>query len=155
MKRPGGEEGVGKKTYREARAVGDKTRILSSSSSSTLQMSFLFPAEASRPEYVPLPPDDDDLLGVLQNKVGGFIEELAHKDGYKAEWTAYVNEEGLLKRLPANPVASRVLRALGFIVRDTIVGPVVLLGKDEGPLTEEQRRKVEAESVKIVGSLRS
>jgi hypothetical protein len=77
-------------------------------------------------------------LESLQGLVGGDIEAIGGTD-----WTAYLNEEGKLAGLPANPRAGRLADALGwtFLPGDFLVGPVVFCGGvdsngDETPVTE-------------------
>ena len=76
-------------------------------------------------------PQDTD-LSTLQNLVGGYIESVNIIGLPTAH--AYVNEEGLLKHLPVNPVASR-------LAGRTIVGPMIVLGNgpdgSEGDVPEE------------------
>ena len=69
-------------------------------------------------------------LETLQAMVGGYIEGVTPPHG---RWTAYVDEEGLLKGLPLNRRATVMARQLG--AGDVIlVGPAVFLGPadDEG-----------------------
>jgi hypothetical protein len=61
----------------------------------------------------------------LRDQLGGWIEAV-YGDGY----VAWVDEEGKLKRLPANPVAEAFMRSHGchLMAGDYIVGPVVFSG---------------------------
>lgn len=64
-------------------------------------------------------------LKALQEAVGGNIEAV----GRGAEWTAWADEDGKVKRRPFNP---RATHAMGFMsghsLNDPIVGTVVLTG---------------------------
>lgn len=85
-------------------------------------------------------------LDQLQTLVGGYIEALPHPKGHKAEFTAYANEEGMVRDLPSNFLAWGVLYELGF--RDPLTlgfyyGNIVLLGRGDKPLTEAQMHYVE------------
>lgn len=64
--------------------------------------------------------DADNLLWELQKEVGGLIEVVRLQA--PSSYILIVNEEGLLKRLPINPVASA---AAGKV----IVGVAVLVDK--------------------------
>lgn len=61
----------------------------------------------------------------LQRLVGGYIEGIAHP--HRPDVMGIINEEGKLKRLPVNKVATRLF---GPVLRedDVIVGPCVLIG---------------------------
>jgi len=97
-------------------------------------------------------PDDEDtrdgaLGDAIHDFVNGFIELLPHKKGSNAPWVAYANEEGALQELLPNPLAWGVLNHLGF---DHSVnnlgyyhGNVVLLGRDEAPLTPKDIKLVQ------------
>jgi hypothetical protein len=65
-------------------------------------------------------------LHTLQNAVGGYIEGVYLRDGR----CMYVNEEGLLKRLPLNLWASE-------LANQPIVGNAVLLTHEETKADEE------------------
>lgn len=69
--------------------------------------------------------EHDGSLRALQTLVGGYVEavDLRDTDGI----TAWCNEEGLLKGLPVNPTATRVLQQAGCGV-ELIVGDVVITG---------------------------
>jgi hypothetical protein len=70
-------------------------------------------------------------LSDMQAAVDGLIEPIRMHDFYGAGvCQGYVNEEGLLKQLPLNSVAS----ALSFMFGNapTIVGNMIVLGLDDG-----------------------
>lgn len=93
-------------------------------------------------EVKPIEPE----LETLQGIVGGYIEAVGPADG---RWTAYVDEEGLLKGLPLNRRATVMARQLG--AGDVLlVGPAVFLGPadDEGYDTD-----VTAEVLALVGEV--
>ena len=72
-------------------------------------------------------------LDFLQEAVGGYIEAVG-LSSYEA--TMYVNEEGLIRGLPMNPLASEIAGQL--LVGDVvIVGPTNEDGEDTG-LSDEQ-----------------
>lgn len=73
--------------------------------------------------------DADVSLEGLQAIVGGYIEAVGLKCPHPA--TAYINEEGKIEGLDANPVATRVAH---LMAGDFIAGPMIILGApdDEG-----------------------
>lgn len=60
-----------------------------------------------------------------QGLVGGWIQVIAEEN-----WTAYVNEEGKLHRLPINQAGNRILAEIGWqgIGFDVVVGTIVIVG---------------------------
>lgn len=65
--------------------------------------------------------DYDDLNAA----VGGWIEAIPLGDNA----SAYINEEGKLRRLPLNPVATAIAhRKHSIRLNDFIVGPMVIVG---------------------------
>lgn len=83
-----------------------------------------------------------DSLEILQNAVGGLIDlvRLEH------HLDAYVNDEGLLLRLPPNPVGTAMCELLadGY-VQPLLVGPIVFVGEyddETASLTGGQRRLI-------------
>lgn len=82
----------------------------------------------------PAPPDrqivelkevpQPELLGFLQNAVGGYIEHVTLSPGVAG---MYVNEEGLLQHLPINFVGTSLYLAAGY-ADVPIVGTLVLVG---------------------------
>jgi hypothetical protein len=62
----------------------------------------------------------DWTLGELQGLVGGMIEVIYRLPAAKPGMIAVVNEEGLLRGLPFNPVASEMASR-------SLTGPVVLI----------------------------
>jgi hypothetical protein len=65
----------------------------------------------------------------LQNTVGGYIEGFY---GRSSDWHGYCNEEGKLKSLPINQLATAFARELGWPGNDVLVGDVVFLGTTSG-----------------------
>lgn len=61
---------------------------------------------------------------------GGWLEAIGVPDpvGDLPAWHAYLDEEGKLKRLPANVPATRLARAAGWPGNDLLHGPVLFLG---------------------------
>ena len=59
----------------------------------------------------------------LSDAVGGYLEGIT---GYR--WSAYVNEEGKLKGMNLNTLATMALVELGWGLGDYIAGPLVLFG---------------------------
>jgi hypothetical protein len=83
-----------------------------------------------------------DSLEILQNAVGGLIDlvRLEH------HLDAYVNDEGLILRLPPNPVGTAMCELLadGY-VQPVLVGPIVFVGEyddETASLTGGQRRLI-------------
>lgn len=71
-------------------------------------------------------------LKTMQMAIGGYLQMTGSQFG----WTAYVDEEGLMKQLEHNPVASEILGK-------QVVGPAIVFAgvDDEGHeigLTDEQ-----------------
>lgn len=66
----------------------------------------------------------------------GYLEAVPHTRSYeRAPWVAYVDEDGVRKRLPTNAAAAPILAALGF-QPDSVVdlrGNVVLCGNQYDP----------------------
>jgi hypothetical protein len=98
---------------------------------------------------------DMDMLENLQNAVGGGnIELFPHPEGMDAPYVAYANEEGLIKGLPNNELATKTLARLGFIDFQQewgrpVAGNIVILGKGEKSLSKKQ----EIEIKKIVDEI--
>lgn len=67
-------------------------------------------------ETVEVPPADGDRLSFLQKAVGGYIEMVRLRD---RKTVMLVNEEGLIHRLPLNPMAS--VLAGKAIVGDAVI----------------------------------
>ncbi len=66
----------------------------------------------------------DNELGAFQAIVGGYIEPIYGRVG-----TIYVNEEGLLRSLPVNPLATLFAeRVLGRQAQYPLVGTVFIVG---------------------------
>jgi hypothetical protein len=85
---------------------------------------------------------EQDGLGALRRLIDGHIQALPVQG--RADATAYVNEEGLLKGMPANARATRLLGV-------QIVGPAVLCGCDaatgeETPIPDDLAQAVLAVS---------
>jgi hypothetical protein len=91
-------------------------------------------------EIVDIVPD----LAQLQKAVDGYIEAIAGPG-----WVGYCDEEGLLKRKPANTVATTLARLAGWHAPGgQLVGDVVFVGP-EGP--DERHTDVPESLVKLVG----
>lgn len=83
------------------------------------------------PEVRHITPD----LEHMQALVGGWLEAISGSThlinepgpGPYWHWTAYLDEEGKIKRLPVNRAATLFARAIGW-QGDTLVGPVVFMG---------------------------
>jgi hypothetical protein len=93
-----------------------------------------------------------DSLEILQNAVGGLIElvRLEH------QLDAYINEEGLLLRLPPNPVGTAMCELLadGY-VQPVLVGPIVFVGEDDAEtvsLTGGQRHLIIDAWSEVIGA---
>lgn len=73
---------------------------------------------------------EPDLLA-LQAVVAGYIEAITCQRAPR--WTAYFNEEGKLIPLPANPLATAVVRRNGVYLMsgDTLTGTVIFFGLDD------------------------
>jgi hypothetical protein len=68
-----------------------------------------------------------DILEVCQKAVGGWIETVGYFRKFNGRrCTAYVNEEGLLKRLPFNQEATRLWREQ-YQWATTLVGPIAIV----------------------------
>lgn len=95
-------------------------------------------------KFVSLRLDESAMLKDLQAHVGGYIQLLPHPGGSEAPYMAYVNEEGLLRGLPANELARHVTMRLGFqeMEPDTLVGNVVILAQDEKSLSRQQCEEI-------------
>lgn len=95
----------------------------------------------------------DNQLPIMQDAVGGWIERVGIVcDGYPLDM--WVNEEGLLKRLPYNSVATYLYEST-YNVQGLIVGDVIITGgSDESgdtlPLTLNQATSV----VQCIGETR-
>jgi hypothetical protein len=64
--------------------------------------------------------------------IGGWIEEIS--GSYDGEpWVAYCDEDGTLKQLPGNAMASALARELGwrFSSHGVLVGTVMFFGRDQ------------------------
>lgn len=73
-----------------------------------------------------LPGSDLELQRAVEGIVGGFTEAI----GVVGDWIAYLNDEGKVTGLPANPVADALARRLGWRPGwgDYLCGPVVFTG---------------------------
>lgn len=81
----------------------------------------LFPGDGDPIRVVLIIPS----LAVLQALVGGWLEGFTC---IGSRVHGYCDEEGKLKGLPVNGVATSVARALGWPAGDLLCGPVVMLG---------------------------
>lgn len=61
----------------------------------------------------------------MQKAVGGYIEAIKFDVG-----TAYINEEGIAKKLPVNPTATRLCKQfnVNVAIRGQIRGNMIILG---------------------------
>ena len=73
------------------------------------------------PAFGPVQDVEQDGLGDLRQLIEGHVEALPVRG--RADATAYVNEEGMLKEMPANARATQLLGV-------QILGPAVLCGFD-------------------------
>jgi hypothetical protein len=69
-------------------------------------------------------------LDGIKSVVGGWLEAIHPTGDQYGVWHAYVDEEGKLKGLPPNPVATGFVTGLGWRGGDVLCGPVVILGED-------------------------
>jgi hypothetical protein len=69
-------------------------------------------------------------LGVLRRLIGGGWLENVTAPG--ADWHAYCDEEGKLKKLPANFLATHIAQTLGWQHDDILCGDVIFLGDAPG-----------------------
>lgn len=67
---------------------------------------------------------------LIPDIIGGFLEAIHDPNG---KWHAYLDEEGKIKGLDVNPVATLVARRAGWLVPDLLCGPVMFLGTDRAP----------------------
>lgn len=74
-------------------------------------------------------------LSFLQEVVGGYIEPVWLKDGR----VMFVNEEGRLKGLPVNEMATMIALTQGvhFAPNDLIVGPAIIVTREEAGETDK------------------
>lgn len=86
-----------------------------------------------------------DLFSVKE-LVGGWFTTLPSR--HNLPFDVYANEEGHLLNLAQNHLATRIVEGLGYNNYEakfgTIVGNVVVLGKDEQSLTQEQKDKIKS-----------
>jgi hypothetical protein len=83
------------------------------------------------------------LLDELQTLVGGYLQLIPFQ--IESDICAYCNEEGALLNLPINEFASLALTKLGFDMRyslDYVFGPVVLIGPDDGSLSDRAIKRI-------------
>lgn len=82
-------------------------------------------------DYSVVPADEPPTLGQMQAFVKGYIETMTVTMGKKPE-QLIINEEGRMKGLPPNRIATQIVQA-SYIVNDgiisdaQIVGPAILL----------------------------
>jgi len=78
----------------------------------------------------------NSVLDVLQREVDGYVELVPQRQDH-TKYHAYVNEEGLQKGMPLNPLGTAVLKkiGLGYHMSDYVVrGPVVIVANKETEL---------------------
>lgn len=81
--------------------------------------------------YDQYPPSMTGQLGWLQAWVDGYIEVIGGI-GSGGFWSAYVNEDGKLRGLPPNHVATALAHDAGWSGDDVIVGTAVFVGTARG-----------------------
>lgn len=91
-----------------------------------------------KPSVIEVPDDSEGEYRIMSEAVDGYIEVVKADFGCNM----IVNEEGLLRNLPFNPIAT-------MIAEQYIVGPAVLVG----PLAEEDFESVPDEAMAEVLSL--
>lgn len=68
----------------------------------------------------------------IQKAVKGHFEIFPHPQGWDADVTVYVNEEGILGNMPSNLKARQIMCELGYekyIPHYGVLGPVVIVGQ--------------------------
>lgn len=70
--------------------------------------------------------DIENDLGAFQAVVGGYIQGV-----FGDEATIYVDEDGLMHRLPFNPVATLFAQRMGHLGKQ-LFGTALILGPDDG-----------------------
>jgi hypothetical protein len=88
-------------------------------------------------------------LSILQAEVGGYVEAITMPSG-RIMW---VNEEGLMKGLPLNRLATTLLHRLGAVTSVRILGNAVITGPadsngDTRSLTAAEVEELRAELMK-------
>jgi len=88
----------------------------------------LIPADETLPvQDVQIPDDPTKILDALQQLVDGDIQFIPYPG--RLDVSVYCNEEGKLRRLPANPRATDLMRNI-LLATDFLVGDVVVCGTD-------------------------
>lgn len=80
---------------------------------------------------VTLGPITPTLDGIKAALGGGWLEPITPSTGRFGSWTGYVDEDGKIKGLPYNPVATEFAHRLtwaGLTFGDFLVGPLVIVG---------------------------
>lgn len=72
----------------------------------------------------------------LQKLIGGYLETCG--DLTDSKFTAYCDEEGLVKGLPINELACSILPKIGIPLHYPARGPVVVLTSADESLSDEQ-----------------
>jgi hypothetical protein len=80
---------------------------------------------SGRVDFIDIP----NRLESIIEAVGSWVEVLEPTD-VKTTWRAYCDEEGWIKQLPENPLATLLVRKLGWNNPARLVGPVLFLGVD-------------------------
>lgn len=80
--------------------------------------------------------DDDS----FSKRLKGYLTIYPHPKGWHSDVTVFVDDEGLLKNLPPNPLAVYIMIHLGYrcSVSLDVVGPAIIVGYDDEGLTKEQ-----------------
>ena len=89
---------------------------------------YAIPAEGE-PGYMEIPDDGNEELLTLQTYVGGWIQAIPVPGDDEGKLTAYINEEGKIKGLPRNNLATEKFQSV-LMPGDFIVGNLVILGVD-------------------------
>jgi len=81
--------------------------------------------------------DQTRQLEALQRMVDGYVEVIRPHPQLRPDnvpgWHAFVNEEGLIRAQPFNPIGTAVARIAGWASNSYLVGPVVFCGDSTPP----------------------
>jgi hypothetical protein len=80
--------------------------------------------------------DDDS----IKKRLKGYVTVYPHPKGWRSDVTVFVDEEGIQKNLPPNPLAVFIMIHLGYkcSVSLDVVGPAIIVGYAYEGLTKEQ-----------------
>lgn len=90
----------------------------------------------------------------IRKQIGGWLELVPHPWGIDATHTVYVDEEGSLKKLPTNHMATFVMESLGYKFstvemknklpyKQVVRGPAVFVNGLGGGLTYSEIRQIQ------------